>query len=62
MYSMVNQSLLTLSKVYKEQLDNHSNDEVIKTSVNCLVEVTMYYIQVLEGMEEAKASCKASGY
>jgi len=58
---MVNQSLLTLSKVYKEQIDNIVI-VMIKTSVNCLVEVTMYYIQVLEGMEEAKASCKASGH
>jgi len=58
---MVNQSLLTLSKVYKEQIDNIVI-VMIKTSVNCLVEVTMYYIQVLEGMKEAKASRKALGH
>jgi len=56
---IVNQSLSTLSKVYKEQIDNHNNGidcEVIKTRVKCLVEVTLYCIQVLEG--EAKTSCK----
>ncbi|CAG8517252.1 7668_t:CDS:10 [Paraglomus occultum] len=55
---IVNQSLSTLSKVYKEQTDNHSNSDVIRTSVNCLVEVTLYCIQVLEGLEKAKVSCK----
>ena len=53
---IINQSLSTLSKVYKEQTGTHS--QVIKTSVNCLVEVTLYCIQVLEGLEKAEASCK----